>query len=231
MALARRDVYDLSSWPPDRLARLRAFIDVRGPEECWSWTGGHGQKGHALYRYREAGRMLAVYVHRIAWEFHHGPVPPGFEVFHRCLDVGCCNPAHLAAGPPAARGKALVARGRSMPGTRHPQAKLKPADVRRLVEAAEASPGATGRQLAALVGCSPTHANAIVRGATWKCATVARGLRKPRGPRLTRRDLQSLLRRHLGNVAAAAREVGMSRFGLVYRLEQAGLRPDRSHTR
>jgi HNH endonuclease len=36
-----------------------------------------------------------VYVHRAAWELEHGPVPPGFELDHRCRNRACVNLDHL----------------------------------------------------------------------------------------------------------------------------------------
>lgn len=33
--------------------------------------------------------------HRTVWEEHHGEIPEGFEVDHKCRNRACCNVEHL----------------------------------------------------------------------------------------------------------------------------------------
>lgn len=77
-------------------------IDVRGPDECWPWTAGKSQ-GYGSIRYNG----MAVGVHRLTYEAHFGPIPPGMVVDHvchnrdpncpgnACKHRSCQNPAHL----------------------------------------------------------------------------------------------------------------------------------------
>lgn len=93
--------------------RLWAKIEVRGPDECWPWTGSvNGDPVYGGYgQIREAERgSRTLRVHRVVYELTYGQVPEGRVVDHTChngsgcegrgptcLHRRCCNPAHLEA--------------------------------------------------------------------------------------------------------------------------------------
>lgn len=77
--------------------RRRATVTPRG---CWVGVGsdiGHGY--HQLHR-RRGDRRWVQYVHRLAYQLAHGPIPEGYEVDHLCRVPACCNPEHLEAVTP-----------------------------------------------------------------------------------------------------------------------------------
>jgi hypothetical protein len=91
------------------LDRFWAKVDVRGPDDCWHWTGSR-VKGYGTFGLgrRVDGTVLA---HRFAYEIAVGPIPDGMSVDHEChngsgcragdacLHRRCVNPSHLRARP------------------------------------------------------------------------------------------------------------------------------------
>ncbi len=62
--------------PVDRFA---AFVDRRGPVQCWPWLG---QTSNGYGRFWTGERSVAA--HRFAFEQDRGPVPSGLVLDHLC---------------------------------------------------------------------------------------------------------------------------------------------------
>lgn len=58
---------------------------------CWLWTGAKTVAGYG--QVIKGGKKF--YVHRLAFEAHSGPIPPGLTIDHLCRARNCVNPAHL----------------------------------------------------------------------------------------------------------------------------------------
>lgn len=86
---------------------------------CWLWRGRHtgGGYGQIVIERRR------VYVHRIAYEAAHGPIPAGYVVLHSCDNPPCVNPAHLSIGTQADNVRDAIDKGHYR-GARNGQAKL-----------------------------------------------------------------------------------------------------------
>lgn len=59
------------------------------------WTAGVFQ-GKGYGQFNVGGHPVGA--HRISWEIHHGAIPTGVFVLHRCDVPGCVNPEHLFLG-------------------------------------------------------------------------------------------------------------------------------------
>jgi len=86
------------------------MLDTYEPEPmsgCWLWTGRYITTGYGALK----GGVTQL-AHRAMWRAHHGEIPRGLFVLHRC-DVRCCvNPAHLFLGTAQDNTKDMVRKGR-----------------------------------------------------------------------------------------------------------------------
>lgn len=83
-----------------------------GLSRCWSW-GGKTLNGYAVMM--QGGKAHGA--HRFSYRFHHGEIPNGMVVRHRCDNKICTNPDHLEIGTPSqntreAHERGLVKKGR-----------------------------------------------------------------------------------------------------------------------
>lgn len=72
-------------------------VDIRAPEECWPWTGGHSTRGgYGVMKF--AGKLDNA--HRIAMMVSGKSIEDGHWVDHMCRNRGCVNPYHLRSVEP-----------------------------------------------------------------------------------------------------------------------------------
>lgn len=81
---------------PSTEQRFWAKVDKTG--DCWLWTGHRKPDGYGRWRFptgesNKYGKQH--YVHRVAWEFTHGPIPEGVQLDHTCHNTSCVRPDHL----------------------------------------------------------------------------------------------------------------------------------------
>lgn len=97
---------------------------------CWQWTGATVGTGYGALRNPGGGSGISL-AHRVSWAIHHGAVPEGLHVLHRCDNPPCTNPAHLFLGTAATNALDKVEKGRARanPDWRPPFTVLTPAAV------------------------------------------------------------------------------------------------------
>ena len=83
---------------------------------CWVWTANcikdrHGRKRYGLLGAGRRGEGM-LYAHRVAWELHHGLVPEGLLVLHRCDNPQCVRPDHLFLGTQYDNMQDMIHKGR-----------------------------------------------------------------------------------------------------------------------
>ncbi len=94
---------DLGLSPEERFWRR-----VVKTEECWLFQGAHNGKGYVVFY--AAGR---IYAHQYSYVLHHGPVPLGLKVLHKCDVRNCVRPEHLYCGTDVDNMRDMIARGRA----------------------------------------------------------------------------------------------------------------------
>ena len=86
--------------------RYLSYVDRRGPDECWPWTGARSPKNYG--EFREPGKSVGA--HRYGFSRRVRPLEPGETVDHTCHNRdascpggntcehrACQNPAHWEA--------------------------------------------------------------------------------------------------------------------------------------
>lgn len=132
---------------------------------CWIWLTFKDRPGTYPHMEIEGKQVRA---HRLSYELHHGPIPKGQCVCHRCDNPKCVNPEHLFLGTRADNMKDMFAkgRGRAKPRELHPAAKLDQQRVdmiRALHETGKFKKAALAKQF----GVSRALISLIVAGKRW----------------------------------------------------------------
>lgn len=103
--------------------RFWSRVAIKGPDECWEWTGTRGHRGYGLMSIAPDGQTRT---HRISYAIHKGPIPFDFLVCHTCDNPPCCNPAHLFAGTDLDNVTDMKEKGRliNLRGSKHARSKV-----------------------------------------------------------------------------------------------------------
>ena len=88
-------------------ARLLAKVERDG-SGCWLWTGAKTRDGYGLID--DSGRTRQA--HRVSFELHRRPLPPGAVVMHACDRPACVNPDHLSVGTKRSNAADMDRKGR-----------------------------------------------------------------------------------------------------------------------
>lgn len=154
----------------ERRSRREAFYQFvvpSGCDECWPWQGVIKENGYGYINAwnDEEQRFKVAYAHRISYEIHHGPIPPGMHVCHSCDNRACCNPSHLWVGSRLDNMQDAAAKKRIAVGERCGTAKLtddQVAEIRRL-----SSLGTKQAEIASMFGTSQPNVSRIVNEKGW----------------------------------------------------------------
>lgn len=141
--------------PKDPVDRFWAFVDKRGPDECWPWTGRLGTAGYGALC-ADGKNMIAS---RMSYAIHNGSIPAEKPyVCHRCDNPLCVNPGHLFAGTPRDNVMDAVMKGRI-------KTKLTASDVTEIRYMC--AMGWTRNRLAEIYSVSPSTVGDVVLRTVW----------------------------------------------------------------
>jgi hypothetical protein len=108
--------------------RFREKVLVQ--DGCWQWIGGKHSNGYGKILESDRSSSL-LQAHRVSWAMHHGSIPDGMCVLHKCDNRECVNPDHLWLGTRGDNNTDRHRKGRSKwaKGEESAQAKLSHSDV------------------------------------------------------------------------------------------------------
>ena len=141
-------------------------VEVRGPDECWTWQAASTTRGYGIYTRGKLGKRR-VYAHRYVYEMLVGPILDGMFCMHKCDNPSCVNPKHLTVGTCSDNLRDMVMKGRSSRGEKRWCAKLTEDDVR-AIRARYATGKVSTYRLADEYGASQSAIQLVVHHKTWK---------------------------------------------------------------
>lgn len=139
----------------------RSATDSRG---CRVWGRARNPAGYGVIN---TGPRTAL-AHRISYEAHKGPIPPGKVVRHTCDNPSCVNPEHLIVGDPADNSADAKSRDRIAHGTLHWRSVLDERDVQEIRK--RVTLGEVQAEVARLFGVSSSVVSEISTGKAWERA-------------------------------------------------------------
>lgn len=116
--------------PLDEHDRFWQKVD-KSENGCWEWTAALCFQGnYGVYRHQGKAQRA----HRVSWTLHHGSIPEGFEVCHKCDNPRCIRPDHLFLGTHQDNMQDMSRKGRARPprGENSWSSKLTNKDVARI---------------------------------------------------------------------------------------------------
>lgn len=145
---------------PSIVERFWSKVDIRGPGECWPWTGKPSPDGYGRFGVGRVGsRNIILNAQVFALILTTGEDQAGRYGLHTCDNRPCCNPADLYWGNHLDNMRDMAARGRaSRWGEANPAVKLSTLQVLAIREAV-----GSYRQIAESHGVSKTTVGQIKR--------------------------------------------------------------------
>lgn len=141
---------------------------------CWLWTASvAGPMGYGQIKLPRERKQ--AYAHRVSYMIHHGEIPVGRQICHRCDTPRCVNPEHLFLGTSQDNHDDMVAKGRgrggSSVGETNPSAKLSETEVREIKKLLAA--GVSGRRIAKFFSISSPLVSMIAKGKLWSHVLIS----------------------------------------------------------
>jgi len=145
--------------------RFWSKVDKSG--DCWEWTAYKNKGGYGCVCVD--GKQQKA--HRVSYILHHGSIPNGLHVLHRCDNPKCVNPKHLFLGTHADNMADKARKGRARipgkKGTDNGTSKLMDADIIN-IRAIYKHTRATQSKLADIYSVSQTIISDIVNLKSWR---------------------------------------------------------------
>lgn len=130
----------MKSGPKEKPPLERFWNNVTKTDGCWLWSDPAINRYGVLWLGKGKGQLSA---HRFSYQLHHGEIPRGWVICHKCDVKNCVNPEHLYAGTHEDNTRDIVERGRfarsagrviKAKRVRHKQRALLPSERSQMIE-------------------------------------------------------------------------------------------------
>ncbi len=136
-------------------------VDKLKEDECWIYKKCISTHGYA--RMQIKGKF--IFAHRFSYELHHGKIPEGMFVCHKCDNPPCVNPGHFFLGGNMENSLDKVSKNRQSKGESHGMHVLNESDVIQIKKMLKQ--GMTGYQIAKIFDVHHQTIYSIKSGCNW----------------------------------------------------------------
>lgn len=146
--------------------RFWKYVERRGPQECWEWTGAKDGNGYGHIKFVGGCNIRA---HRLSYFLAHRKDPAALMVCHACDNRVCVNPAHLWLGTGDENMADMATKGRAARreagGEKNGNAKLTAAQIETVKGLIRR--GRNNTEIARMFGVTHQAISRIRRGKAW----------------------------------------------------------------
>lgn len=143
------------------VCRFWRHVKKGDPEACWVWQSSVIRSGYGRFSLDRKTRSA----HRVSWRIHHGEIPAGLCVLHKCDNPPCINPNHLFLGTLTDNNRDTLNKGRHRHALNSAKINMKTArEIRRLYDGGEHDCYKLGK----IYGLHRVTIQRLVRGIIWK---------------------------------------------------------------
>lgn len=157
-------MFDLSKADVER---FWTFVDCKGPDDCWLWTGGGNPRRYGHFSIGPRVTAITALAHRVSYFLAYGATD--LQVLHRCDVPRCVNPAHLFAGTQKVNRVDCKKKNRVSKGEAHGKSVHTEAEVLRVVDLY--NKGYRVSDIAAQMGLTAGAVWNIAHGKCWSWLT------------------------------------------------------------
>lgn len=150
-------------------ARFWSFVEKKGPEDCWLWSGDSGINSKRRYGNFSVGRKTYL-AHRVSFFLSGQECLDSDVICHSCDVTRCVNPAHLFAGTQLVNRQNCAEKHRTAIAEGHGNARLSNLKVLEILDLHKEN-GYNRQELSKIFNIPPGTIGHILDGSNWSSVT------------------------------------------------------------